>query len=85
MKANADDITAANTKITNVDNKIGSLSADGKYIKKANNVSANLVELDKQVNTNATAITNKANLDLSNISTAGKDVIINLQEIKQGM
>lgn len=40
VKDNAD-------KITTVDNKIGSLSADGKYIKKAKNVSANLVELDK--------------------------------------
>ena len=84
VKANADDIIAANTKITAVDNKIGSLSADGNYIKKANNVSANLVELDNQVNANATAITNKANLDLSNISTAGKDVIINLAGNKAG-
>ena len=84
VKANADDIIAANTKITNVDNKIGSLSTDGTYIKKANNVSANLVELDKQVNTNATAITNKANLDLGNISTAGKDVIKNLAGNKAG-
>ena len=84
VKANADDIIAANTKITAVDNKIGSLSTDGTYIKKANNVSANLVELDNQVNANATAITNKANLDLSNISTAGKDVIINLAGNKAG-
>ena len=68
---------------TNTD-AIGSLSADGNYIKKANNVSANLVELDNQVNANATAITNKANLDLSNISTAGKDVIINLAGNKAG-
>ena len=84
VKANADDIIAANTKITAVDDKIGSLSADGNYIKKANNVSANLVELDNQVNANVTAITNKANLDLSNISTAGKDVIINLAGNKAG-
>ena len=77
-------ITKNTNSITAVDNKIGSLSADGNYIKKANNVSANLVELDKQVNTNATAITNKANLDLSNISTAGKDVIINLAGNKAG-
>ena len=77
VKDNAD-------KITTVDNKIGSLSADGKYIKKAKNVSANLVELDKQVNTNATALTNKANLDLSNINVAGKDVIINLAGNKAG-
>ena len=84
VKANADDIIAANTKITAVDNKIGSLSADGNYIKKANNVSANLVELDKQVNTNATAITNKANLDLSNINAAGENVIKNLAGNKAG-
>lgn len=77
MKDNAD-------KITTVDNKIGSLSADGKYIKKYNNVSANLVKLDKQVNTNATALTNKADLDLSNINAAGKDVIINLAGNKAG-
>ena len=77
-------ITKNTNLITAVDNKIGSLSTDGTYIKKANNVSANLVELDKQVNTNATAITNKANLDLSNISTAGKDVIINLAGNKAG-
>ena len=84
VKANADDIIAANTKITAVDNKIGSLSADGNYIKKANNVSANLVELDKQVNTNATAITNKTNLDLSNINAAGENVIKNLAGNKAG-
>ena len=84
VKANADDIIAANTKITAVDNKIGSLSADGNYIKKANNVSANLVELDNQVNANATAITNKANLDLSNINAAGENVIKNLAGNKAG-
>ena len=77
MKDNAD-------KITTVDNKIGSLSADGNYIKKANNVSANLVELDNQVNANATAITNKANLDLSNINAAGENVIKNLAGNKAG-
>ena len=84
VKANADDIIAANTKITAVDNKIGSLSADGNYIKKANNVSANLVELDNQVNANATAITNKANLDLSNINAAGETKIKDLASIKAG-
>ena len=36
------------------------------------------------MNANVTAITNKANLDLSNISTAGKDVIINLAGNKAG-
>ena len=75
---------ALDTQVKTNTDAIGSLSADGKYIKKANNVSANLVELDNQVNANATAITNKANLDLSNISTAGKDVIINLAGNKAG-
>ena len=84
VKANADDIIAANTKITAVDNKIGSLSADGTYIKKANNVSANLEELDKQVNANATALTTKANVDLSNINTAGENKIKDLASIKAG-
>ena len=77
-------ITKNTSSITAVDNKIGSLSTDGTYIKKANNVSANLVELDKQVNTNATAITNKANLDLSNINPAGENVIKNLAGNKAG-
>ena len=84
VKANADDIIAANTKITAVDNKIGSLSADGNYIKKANNVSANLVELDNQVNTNTTALTTKANLDLSNINADGETKIKNLAGSKAG-
>ena len=53
VKANADAIGIANTNITNVDNKIGSLSVDGTYIKKAKNVSENLVALDTQVKANA--------------------------------
>ena len=77
VKVNADAITA-------VDNKIGSLSTDGTYIKKTKNVSENLVELDKQVNTNTTAIADKADKNLSNISAAGKDVIINLAGNKAG-
>ena len=84
VKANADDIIAANTKITNVDNKIGSLSTDGTYIKKTKNVSDNLVELDNQVNANATALTTKANLDLSNITVAGETKIKDLASIKAG-
>ena len=50
IKENASDITA-------VDNKIGSMSADGTYIKKDKNVSENLVALDKQVKDNVGAIT----------------------------
>ena len=84
VKANADDIIVANTKITNVDNKIGSLSTDGTYIKKTKNVSDNLVELDNQVNANATALTSKANLDLSNINAAGETKIKDLAYIKAG-
>ena len=77
VKDNAD-------KITTVDSKIGSLSADGKYIKQAKNVSDNLVELDNQVNANATALTSKANLDLSNITAAGETKIKDLASIKAG-
>ena len=79
-----ENISALDVQVKTNTDAIGSLSADGKYIKKAKNVSANLVELDKQVNTNATALTNKANLDLSNINAAGKDVIINLAGNKAG-
>ena len=50
IKQNASDITA-------VDGKIGTLGADGTYIKQAKNVSDNLVELDKQVKKNADDIT----------------------------
>ena len=54
-------ITKNTNSITAVDNKIGSLSTDGTYIKKANNVSANLVELDKQVNANISALDTQLN------------------------
>ena len=77
-------ITKNTNLITAVDNKIGSLSTDGKYIKKANNVSANLVELDNQVNANATDIIKKANLDLSNINTDGENKIKELAGNKAG-
>ena len=50
IKQNASDITT-------VDGKIGTLGADGTYIKQAKNVSDNLVELDKQVKRNADDIT----------------------------
>ena len=50
-------ITRNTNSITAVDNKIGSLSADGNYIKKANNVSQNLSVLDNKVKTNEGAIT----------------------------
>ena len=77
-------ISALDTQVKTNTDAIGSLSADGTYIKQANNVSANLVELDKQVNTNTTAIADKADKNLSNISAAGKDVIINLAGNKAG-
>ena len=50
-------ITKNTNLITAVDNKIGSLSTDGTYIKKVNNVSTNLGALDTQVKANAGAIT----------------------------
>ena len=78
------DLVALDTQVKVNADAIGSLSADGTYIKKAKNVSANLVELDKQVNTNTTAIADKADKNLSNISAAGKDVIINLAGTKAG-
>ena len=77
-------ISALDTQVKTNTDAIGSLSADGTYIKQANNVSENLVELDKQVNTNTTAIADKADKNLSNISAAGKDVIINLAGNKAG-
>lgn len=79
-------ISSEATTRTNADtalsNRIGSLSADGNYIKKSdtNDVSANLVALDtaiKSVNTSSTtSITNlqSANTDLSNrIGTVSSD------------
>ena len=50
-------ITRNTNSITALDNKIGSLSADGNYIKKANNVSQNLSALDNKVKANEGAIT----------------------------
>ena len=78
------DLVALDTQVKKNADAIGSLSANGAYIKKAKNVSENLVELDKQVNTNTTAIADKADKNLSNISAAGKDVIINLAGNKAG-
>ena len=77
-------ISALDVQVKTNTDAIGSLSADGTYIKQAKNVSENLVELDKQVNANTTAIADKADKNLSNISAAGKDVIINLPGNKAG-
>lgn len=77
-------ISALDVQVKTNTDAIGSLSADGTYIKQAKNVSENLVELDKQVNANTTAIADKADKNLSNISAAGKDVIINLAGNKAG-
>lgn len=49
-------ITKNASDITTVDGKIGTLGADGTYIKQAKNVSDNLVALDRQVKVNADAI-----------------------------
>ena len=62
-------ITAYESADTGLSNRIGSLSADGNYIKKSatNNVSANLTALDTQLKTTATAVstetTNRTNAD----------------------
>ena len=80
VKTNADAITnnasAISTEVTNrtdantaLSNRIGTLAADGSYIKKDGSVSSNLSTLDTQVKTNAEAITNNA----SEISTEVKD------------
>ena len=75
-------ITAYQSADTGLSNRIGSLSADGNYIKKSatNNVSANLTALDTQLKTTATAVgtetTNRTNADtaLSNrIGTLSAD------------
>ena len=50
-------ITKNTNSITAVDKKIGSLGADGTYIKVANNVSQNLSVLDNKVKANEGAIT----------------------------
>lgn len=50
-------ITKNASDITTVDGKIGTLGADGTYIKQAKNVSDNLVALDTQVKKNADDIT----------------------------
>ena len=86
------DASALNTKIrkntdsiSSIDKRIGSLSADGTYIKKANNVSTNLGALDTQVKANAGAITavdNKIGTIASGTYVeAGKNVAENLGKL----
>lgn len=79
-KTNADNITknandistetqareAADTALTN---KIGSLDANGNYIKAANSVSSNLSTLDTQVKSNADAISKETNDRETAVST----------------
>lgn len=60
-----------------LENKVGTLTADGTYIKKDNNVSKNLVALDE-------ALAGKADKDLSNITDKGKEVIKELAGEKAG-
>lgn len=78
-------ITKNTNSITAVDNKIGSLSTDGTYIKKVNNVSTNLGALDTQVKANAGAITavdNKIGTIASGTYVeAGKNVAENLGKL----
>ena len=81
VKGTAD--TALGLANTNKAN-IGSLSADGNYIKNGNNVSKNLSALDDKVKENTDAINTKADKDLSNITDAGKNVIKDLAGNKAG-
>ena len=78
-------ITKNTNSITAVDNKIGSLSTDGTYIKEVNNVSTNLGALDTQVKANAGAITavdNKIGTIASGTYVeAGKNVAENLGKL----
>ena len=73
--------TARSTEDTNLSNRIGTVSTDGNYIKASTtkNVSENLGLLDTAVKANADAITDlgtdKANVSLNNITTAGETVI----------
>lgn len=60
-----------------LENKVGTLTADGTYIKKDNNVSKNLVALDE-------ALAGKADKDLSNITDQGKEVIKEIAGEKAG-
>ncbi len=60
-----------------LENKVGTLIADGTYIKKDNNVTKNLVALDE-------ALAGKADKDLSNITDKGKEVIKELAGEKAG-
>ena len=60
-----------------LENKVGTLTADGTYIKKDNNVSKNLVALDE-------ALAGKADKDLSNITDQGQEVIKELAGEKAG-
>ena len=81
VKSNADNITknandistettARETADNSLSNKIGTLDANGNYIKKDASVSANLSSLDTQVKSNTTDITGLK--DLSNITSAGE-------------
>ena len=70
-------ITKNASDITTVDGKIGTLGADGTYIKQAKNVSDNLVALDRQVKVNADAIgtlTNLATTEKGNLVGAVNEV-----------
>lgn len=83
VKANADAIATETTNRTNVvseeataraaadttlTNAIGTLSADGNYIKTANSVDGNLSALDTQVKTNADAIAKETTERTSSVS-----------------
>ena len=67
--------TARTTADTALSDRIGTLSADGNYIRQANNVSQNLSALDSAVNILSDG---KADIALSNINNDGKTVVRNL-------
>ena len=69
--------TARTTADTALSDRIGTLSADGTYIRQTNNVSQNLSALDSAVNTLSDG---KVNVALDNINNDGKTVVRNLAQ-----
>ena len=76
VKSNADAISAETTARTNADtsltNAIGTLSADGNYIKTTNSVTGNLSALDTQAKANADAIAKETENRTSAVSAEAK-------------
>lgn len=76
VKSNADAISAETTARTNADtsltNAIGTLSADGNYIKTTNSVTGNLSALDTQAKANADAIAKETENRTNAVSAEAK-------------